>query len=113
MEHASLAGPTTHGPAFYLQHALWAARGSGDPGIDPGIEPADEPPPGIDPGIEPADRPWSPVPPRGPPPHDWRAPRQPGTAMARMQQLGGAKFEDFKRHDLELLATFVTNVTKH
>ena len=33
--------------------------------------------------------------------------------MARMQQLGGAKFEDFKRHDLELLATFVTNVTKH
>ena len=33
--------------------------------------------------------------------------------MARMQQLGGAKFEDVRRRDLELLATFVTNVTKH
>ena len=30
--------------------------------------------------------------------------------MARMQQLGGDKFEDFKRRDLELLATVLTNV---
>ena len=28
--------------------------------------------------------------------------------MARMQQLGGAKFEDLRRRDLELLATFMT-----
>ena len=33
--------------------------------------------------------------------------------MARMQQLGGAKFADFRRRDVQLLATFVTNVTKH
>ena len=88
MEHASLAGPTTHGPVVFMQHALWAAPGS--------IEPATEPPPGL-------------------PPHDWDwdAPREPGTEMARMQQLGGDRFEDFKRRDLELLATVLTNVATH
>ena len=89
MEHASLAGPTTHGPAFFMQHALWAAPGS--------IEPATEPPPGL-------------------PPHDWDwdAPREPGTTeMARMQQLGGDRFAYFKRRDLELLATVLTNVATH
>ena len=113
MEHASLAGLTTQGqtgPAFFMNHALWVTvelkhgttlvGRSGDataPGSDdPGIEPATEPPPGPT------------VPPRGPPPHDWDAPREVRTAMARMQQLGGAKFEDLRRRDLELLATFMT-----
>ena len=88
MEHASLAGPTTHGPVVFMQHALWAAPGS--------IEPATEPPPGL-------------------PPHDWDwdAPREPGTEMARMQQLGGDRFEEFKRRDLELLATVLTHVATH
>jgi hypothetical protein len=89
MDHASLA---RFGPPFFLNYDVWTIREAGDPGQYTGSE-------------------WSEAP--GPPPHDWDAPREPGTAMARMQQLGGAKFEDFKRHDLELLATFVTNVTKH
>ena len=32
--------------------------------------------------------------------------------MARLQHLGDAKFEAFKRNDLELLDTFYTNPTK-
>ena len=38
-----------------------------------------------------------------PPPHDWDAPREINTAMARMQRLRGAVFEGFKRRDLEYL----------
>ena len=46
--------------------------------------------------------------PRGPLNHNsnWDVPREPVIAMARMQQIGGNKFEDFKRSDLEFLVKF-------
>ena len=84
MNHASLV---PFGPPFFLNYDVWTVRESGDPGQHTGSAP-------------------------GPPPHDWDAPRQQGTAMARLQHLVDDKFEDLKRHDLELLETVYTNPAK-